>query len=100
MQLLRTEHALLTDNVLGGVENDAIEFHVVSIPVVLALFHDNAAIERPLVQGESTIADDVADSRPRCETIGHLAVLHERLRVNREAAVVIHELQEIRCWRV
>ena len=100
MQLLRTEHALLTDNVLGGVENDTIELNVVSIPVVLALFHDNAAIERPLFQGEGTVAHDVAHSGPWCETIGHLAVLHERLGVNCEAAVVIHELQEIRCWRV
>ena len=96
MQLLSAEHTLLTHYVFGRIEHDTVQRHIIPIPVVLALFHDDAPIKRPLFEGERTIAYDVSNTRPGGKAICHFPMFHKRFRMNRETAVVIHKLQEIR----
>lgn len=95
MELFRAKHALFAHHILGGVKINAVEGHVIPIPVVLAFLNDDASVERPLIEGECAITHNVANARPRCEPVGHLPMLQKRFRVYRKATVVIHQLKKV-----
>ena len=100
MQLLNAEHALFTHHIFHGVEDHGVQRHFVTVPVVLAFFHDDTAVKRPFGQRKRPVADDIADPSPGRVAIRHLTKLHECLRVHRERAVVVHQLHKIGRRRV
>ena len=100
VQLLNAEHALFTHHIFHGVEDHGVQRHFVTVPVVLAFFHDDTAVKRPFGQRKRPVADDIADPSPGRVAIRHLTKLHECLRVHRERAVVVHQLHKIGRRRV
>ena len=95
MQLSRAEHALFTDDVLGGIELDAIQFDLVGVPVGVTFLHNDAAVQLPVFQLEGAVADDIFYPSPFGKAVGGLAKFFNGGPVNRKGAVVVHQLQEV-----
>src|SRR5690606_34822541 len=95
MELPRPEAAFLGVGTFNWVENRAVEFHVVAIPIRFTLGDANRLMRLPLGQGEVAVTHQVAGTCPGAPALVHSTELLYGRAVDGEPCGVTDHSQQV-----